>query len=451
MKPINDISTVYFIGIGGIGMSALARYMLQLGKVVMGYDLTPTRLTDQLISEGMAIAFEDRKELVSSLGLEHERTLVVWTPAIPINNTILTWFKENDYQMVKRAELLGEVTRNTLCLAVAGTHGKTTTSTILGHIMASCGQPVTAFLGGIAENYHSNFICKGAAISVVEADEYDRSFLMLEPDIACITSMDADHLDIYGDSSQLQASFNLFADLVPDKENLLVNKGLPVSGRTVSVNEHADFYAANIRIRNGRYLFDFHAPETALYDLEFIMPGLHNLHNAVTALGMAILAGTPTHCLPEALKTFKGISRRFSYRIDREDLVLIDDYAHHPSELDALYQALCERYPEERKLIVFQPHLYSRTRDFADGFAASLARFDQVLLLEIYPAREKAIPGITSHWLLDQIELDNKALITKQELPLQMGLSDCRIKCMVGAGDIGSEVEKLTRYLENEN
>lgn len=432
-------------------MSSLARYMLKLGKNVLGYDLTATELTDRLISEGAKISFQDNAEKVTGLSLDPNNTLVVRTPAIPKQNNILTFFNKSKFEVVKRAELLGEITRDTLCLAVAGTHGKTTTSAILGHLMASCDQPVTAFLGGIAENYQSNFIYRGDKIAVVEADEYDRSFLTLKPDIACVTSMDADHLDIYGDSLQIEEGFKMFAGLLSEPDNLIVQKGLDLPGRTVSVSEKADFYAGNIRIANGKYRFDFYGPQVVLRDLEFIMPGLHNLQNAVTALGMAITAGTPTHCLPKALKTFKGIARRFSYRIDRDDLVLIDDYAHHPSELEALYQALQERYPRDKKLIVFQPHLYSRTRDFAQGFASSLARFDEVLLLEIYPARELAISGVTSSWLLDQIPNENKAVVAKADLTSRLAGSNCRIKCIVGAGDIGMEVEHITKHLSNAN
>jgi len=432
-------------------MSSLARYMLKLGKNVLGYDLTATELTDRLISEGAKISFQDNAEKVTGLSLDPNNTLVVRTPAIPKQNNILTFFNKSKFEVVKRAELLGEITRDTLCLAVAGTHGKTTTSAILGHLMASCDQPVTAFLGGIAENYQSNFIYRGDKIAVVEADEYDRSFLTLKPDIACVTSMDADHLDIYGDSLQIEEGFKMFAGLLSEPDNLIVQKGLDLPGRTVSVSEKADFYAGNIRIANGKYRFDFYGPQVVLRDLEFIMPGLHNLQNAVTALGMAITAGTPTHCLPKALKTFKGIARRFSYRIDRDDLVLIDDYAHHPSELEALYQALQERYPRDKKLIVFQPHLYSRTRDFAQGFARSLARFDEVLLLEIYPARELAISGVTSSWLLDQIPNENKAVVAKADLTSHLAGSNCRIKCIVGAGDIGMEVEHITKHLSNAN
>ena len=316
--------------------------------------------------------------------------------------------------------------------------------------------PVTAFLGGITENYNSNFISKGTAITVVEADEFDRSFLTLKPDIACITSMDADHLDIYGDASALEASFLDFADLVADKNKLLHKKGLPLQGQSIALEEPAAYQGKNIRIENGAYKFDFIAPEVTLCDVSFCLPGHHNLYNAVTALSMAILAGAPSHLLKEALSKFKGVARRFSYRIRRDDLVLIDDYAHHPTELDALFQGVNEMYPEDQKLIVFQPHLFSRTRDFIDGFAESLARFNQVLLLDIYPAREAPIDGVNSSCLLEKIkkiaiDVDNISLVSKESLAGELKKSSCRVKLLVGAGDIGAEVSQITKILKHEN
>lgn len=447
MKPLENISNVYFVGIGGIGMSALARYVLLLGKSIYGYDKTPTILTEELSKEGMKITFKDSISEISK-ELSKDNTLVVYTPAIPKDSVILNHFTSEGFEVVKRAKLLGEVTKNTLCLAVAGTHGKTTTSAILGHLMAECNMPVTAFLGGIAENYNSNFISKGTEITVVEADEFDRSFLQLQPDIACVTSMDADHLDIYGDASTIEDSFKEFSKLIQNKNYLLHKKGLPLDGQTVAIEEDADFEAQNVRIENGTYVFDLKTPKETIKNLQFIIPGHHNLHNAVTALGMAISAGTPTPGLPKALLSFKGVQRRFSYKIKTEDLVLIDDYAHHPTEIDALFQAVSEMYPNDKKVIVFQPHLFSRTRDFGDGFAKSLSQFDEVLLLDIYPARELPIDGIHSEWLLNKILNPKKALINKQALGKTLKSSSCKVKLMVGAGDIGSEVEKVTQYLK---
>lgn len=451
MNKLQNIQNFYFVGIGGIGMSSLARYFKSQGKNVFGYDKTPSEITEALISEDISIQFE---EIVLNLPKEiqtKEKTLIVYTPAIPKTNKILSWFYSEKYTITKRATLLGEITKNTICLAVAGTHGKTTTSAILGHLLADCNMPVTAFIGGIAENYNSNFIYKGNELMVVEADEFDRSFLQLSPDIACITSMDADHLDIYKDVTTIENAFIEFSGLLPNKENLLYKKGLQLEGKTVSVDETADFEARNIRIENGSYVFDLKTPSEVIKNLRFILPGRHNMFNAVTALGMAILAGTPTHCLPKALQSFKGVKRRFSYKIKSDDLVLIDDYAHHPTEIDALYQAVSELYPNKKKLMVFQPHLYSRTRDFASGFAKSLSQFNEVILLEIYPAREKPIPGITSQNLLKKIKCDNKKIVTKQELPKEIKKSVCVVKLLVGAGDIGAEVDRITKYLKNEN
>jgi len=450
LKELKDIQNIYFVGVGGIGMSALARYVKMLGKEVFGYDKTPTNLTDELIDEGVDITFIDAVSEIDLTLIDPTNTLVIYTPAIPENNQILQFFSANKYNVLKRAEFLGEVTKNTMCLAVAGTHGKTTTSAILGHILAECNMPVTAFLGGIAENYNSNFICRGTEITVVEADEFDRSFLQLSPDIACITSMDADHLDIYGDTVSIERSFVEFAELIPKKENLLVKKGLPLKGKSVAVNESADYEAQNVRIENGSYVFDLKTPSDLIIDLQFSLPGHHNLYNAVTALGMAISAGTPTPCLPKALRSFRGVQRRFSYKIKLDDLVLIDDYAHHPTEIDALFQAVSELYPNDGKLIVFQPHLYSRTKDFVDGFAESLSRFDEVLLLDIYAAREEPINGVTSEWLCDKISVKNKKVISKIMLPESVQKSRCKIKLMVGAGDIGAEVDKVTKYVRDE-
>lgn len=450
MNNPNNIATFYFVGIGGIGMSALARYFRMQGKSVFGYDKTVTDLTDELISEGMGISFIDEVSEIPEIVLNKENVLVVYTPAVPKNNKILNYFSSEGYTIVKRAQLLGEISKNTLCLAVAGTHGKTTTSAILGHLMAACGMPVTAFLGGIAENYNSNFIYNGSEITVVEADEFDRSFLQLRPDIACITSMDADHLDIYGDVSEIQSAFRSFAGLVETQENILVKRGLELSGMTVAVEEAADYEAINVRIENGAYRFDLSTPNEVLKDLSFALPGRHNLTNAVMALGMAMLAGAPIDKLASALASFTGVKRRFSYKIRTDALVLIDDYAHHPAEIDALFHAVDEMYPQNQKQIVFQPHLFSRTRDFGEEFARSLSQFDEVVLLDIYPAREEPIEGIDSEWLLDKITGEKKRLVFKSALPEVLLKSSARIKLMVGAGDIGAEVNKITQKLKNE-
>ncbi len=465
MSILNNIQTIYFIGIGGIGMSALARFAKLKGLNVCGYDKTETSLTKTLVSEGITVGYVDEISALPENITNKQNTLVIYTPAIPKDNVIFNWFLAENYTMMKRAKLLGEITKDTLCLAVAGTHGKTTTSAILGHLLAACDMPVTAFLGGIAENYKSNFISRGTEITVVEADEFDRSFLTLSPDIACVTSMDADHLDIYGSAQEIEKSFTDFASLLPKKENLLYKKGLPLNGQSLAIEEDADFEAQNVRIENGAYIFDLKTPNQKLTDLQFFLPGHHNLHNAITAVGMALLADAPIALLPKALSSFKGVERRFSYKIRRDNLVLIDDYAHHPTEINALFQAVAEMYPGDEKLIVFQPHLFSRTKDFADGFAESLAQFDQILLLDIYPAREKPVEGVSSDWLLSKIFDVIKAspversrnlheiakLINKTELISEIKKSKCRVKLLVGAGDIGAEVEFITKTLSDEN
>ena len=443
---LNQIHNVYFVGIGGIGMSALARYFQNIGKNVSGYDKTQTMLTDELIAAGMDIHFEDNINLIPA-DYYVENTLVIITPAVPISHSEWNFFLERDFVVKKRAEVLGIITKDTFCFAVAGTHGKTTTSSILGHILYESGADVTAFLGGIVENYQSNLIGSGKTVTVVEADEFDRSFLHLHPNIACVTSMDADHLDIYGDKNAIEDSFREFASKVVDKESLFVPKGLPLEGITVGINENAIYKAFNIRIEKSFYVFDVETPSEIIKDLRFGLPGRHNLMNAMMALAMAKTYGTPTASLAKALASFKGIQRRFSYQIRTEDLVYIDDYAHHPTEINAVHQAVRELYPDQKVLAIFQPHLYSRTKDFADDFAGSLAQFDEILLLDIYPARELPMEGITSSWLLSKIDNPTKNLISKSELIPAILASKAKIIVTIGAGDIGELVPKIKQAL----
>jgi UDP-N-acetylmuramate--alanine ligase len=443
---LNQIHNVYFIGIGGIGMSALARYFQNIGKNVSGYDKTPTMLTDELIAGGMSIHFEDNISLIPA-DYYTENTLVIITPAVPVTHSEWNYFLERNYTVKKRAEVLGIITKDTFCFAVAGTHGKTTTSSILGHILYESGADVTAFLGGIVENYHSNLIGNGKTVTVVEADEFDRSFLHLHPDIACVTSMDADHLDIYGDKSAIEDSFREFAAKVTNKKNLFVPKGLPLDGLTTGIEEEATYKAFNIRIENGFYVFDVQTPSDTIQNLQFGLPGRHNLMNALMALAMAKTYGTPTESIAKALASFKGIQRRFSYQIKSDDLVYIDDYAHHPTEINAVHQAVRELYPNEKVLAIFQPHLFSRTKDFVDDFAKSLSQFDEILLLDIYPARELPMEGITSNWLLSKMENPNKKLISKADLIPTILANDAKIIVTIGAGDIGELVPNIKKAL----
>lgn len=371
----------------------------------------------------------------------------MYTPAVPKNHLQLNYFKDNGYTVLKRAEVLGEITKNTFCLAVAGTHGKTTTSSILGHIMQP--EKATSFLGGIAENYNSNLILGGDEVSVVEADEFDRSFLKLSPNIACVTSMDADHLDIYGENELLQQSFRDFAGKVSD--TLIVAKGLPLEGLTYAVEEAADYKAYNVKIEAGKYVFDVKTPTSEIKNIAFHLPGNHNMMNALAALAIADVYGVSLEKIKKQLGTFKGVQRRFSYKIKTEDVVLIDDYAHHPTEIKAVAQSVREMYPKEKVLAVFQPHLYSRTRDFVDDFAEALSLFDEVLLLDIYPARELPIKGVTSNWLLEKITIDTKKLVSKEKLSNEIIKSESKIVAMLGAGDIGLLVDEVKNKLEEKH
>ena len=447
---LNQIHNVYFIGIGGIGMSALARYFKSIGKNVSGYDKTETELTNELIESGIDIHFEDEISLIPT-DYYIENTLVVITPAVPQSHSQWNYFLEREFVVKKRAEVLGLITKDTFCFAVAGTHGKTTTSSILGHILYQSGADVTSFLGGIVENYNSNLIGSGKTITVVEADEFDRSFLHLYPNIACVTSMDADHLDIYGDSAAIEASFLEFANKITDKSQLFIAKNLNLEGVSVAVNEVADFKAFNVRIENGNYVFDVQTPTEVISNLQFGLPGKHNLTNALMALAMAKTFGTSNDDIAAALKSFKGIKRRFSYQIKESNLVYIDDYAHHPTEIDAVFQAVSELYPNQKVVAIFQPHLFSRTRDFADGFAKSLSKFDEVLLLDIYPARELPIEGITSSWLLDKMTNNDKKVVSKTDLISEILKSEAKIIVTIGAGDIGELVPSIKDALENNN
>ncbi len=447
---LNQIHNVYFIGIGGIGMSALARYFKSIGKNVSGYDKTETELTNELIESGIDVHYKDEIGLIPN-DYYIENTLVVITPAVPITHSQWNYFLEREFIVKKRAEVLGLITKDTFCFAVAGTHGKTTTSSILGHILYQSGADVTSFLGGIVENYNSNLIGTGKTITVVEADEFDRSFLHLYPNIACVTSMDADHLDIYGDSAAIEASFLEFANKITDKRKLFITKDLDLEGVTVAVNENADYKAFNVRIENGNYVFNVQTPTEVISDLQFGLPGKHNLTNALMALAMAKTFGTSNDAIAAALKSFKGIKRRFSYQIKESNIVYIDDYAHHPTEIDAVFQALSELYPSQKVLAIFQPHLFSRTKDFGDGFAESLSKFDEVLLLDIYPARELPIEGITSGWLLDKMTNNDKKVVSKKDLITEILKSDAKIIVTIGAGDIGELVPSIKQALQNKN
>jgi len=447
---LKNISKVYFIGIGGIGMSALAHYFHANGYEVAGYDKTPSAVTQSLVDVGIEVSYKDSDNSILEKYPNKEKTLVVYTPAVPDSFGELLRFRESAYHLKKRAEVLGMIANSTYTLAVAGTHGKTTTSSILGHLLAYTKAPVTAFIGGITNNYNSNLIQQGNEVVVVEADEFDRSFLQLSPNIACITSMDPDHLDIYENQEDFENTFKEFGSKV-SSDQLFIKNGLPLKGNTVGIEDDAMYSAQNISIANGSYIFDFTHPKGVIEKMSFGLPGRHNLFNAVTALSMALAYGVTSELLPSALQTYTGVNRRFSYRINTESFVLIDDYAHHPTEIAAVYQSVKEMYPEETVLAVFQPHLYSRTQDFMTDFATELSRFDEVALLDIYPARELPIKGVSSEVLLEKIAIKEKAIVSKENLQKTVDESIHKIVVFMGAGDIGVEVLKITKELANAN
>lgn len=447
-----NYNNFYFIGIGGIGMSALARYFHSLGKKVLGYDKTETKLTRKLKEEGIEITFTDEisQEIKT---LKKEDTLVIFTPAIK-QLGILDYFQNNGFEVMKRAKVLGLITQNTECIAVAGTHGKTTTSSLVAHLCKEADLPFSGFLGGISENFGSNFIFNDNQYSVLEADEYDRSFLNLSPNWAIITSTDADHLDIYGDTATIEEGFNEFANLVPSDKQLFVRKGIKINrnAQTYAVNEKADYYSDNLKLVGDTITFDFHLPNGETYPFEWEIPGIHNVENATGALALLHNLGVEIEVLQKALASFKGIKRRYTKHIFPSGKIYIDDYAHHPTELNAVIGSIKTFYPDKKLLVAFQPHLFSRTKDFADGFAESLAQADELLLLDIYPARElqENFSGITSEWLIKKVNLQNKENCTLAEAFGKIKEKDFDILLTVGAGNIDTLYDGVVEWLSNE-
>lgn len=447
LKEINikKIDTVYFIGIGGIGMSALARYFKYAGKKVLGYDRIKTDLTRQLQKEGIPITYEDSlKTLPAYLNLND--SLIVYTPAIPKNHVQTNELIKRGFPLYKRSEILGMITQNTTCIAVSGTHGKTSTASLLGHILYENNIKSTAFFGGICENYQSNLILGGNEYSVVEADEFDRSFLKLSPDIIIITSMDADHLDIYGAHDELEKSFQEFVGKLSETGRLITRKKLPIQGTTYAIDGKADMAAQNIRIKNGIFIFDVLHEGSTHYDFELSLPGKHNIENALAAITVARILGLSFEEIRASIKTFRGIKRRFSIHYNKKR-VYIDDYAHHPAELDAVINTVKELFIEKKLLVVFQPHLYSRTRDFAEAFAKSLSQADELIIMDIYPARELPIEGITSKWLLSKISLANKQLANRTSVLDKIKASDFEVLLTAGAGNIDTLVTPIKKWL----
>ncbi len=446
---------VYFVGIGGIGMAALARYFLAKGYPVAGYDRTSSALTAALVAEGAVVTYTDSVETIPVQFTDRATTLVVYTPAIPHDNAILSFFRDGNFDLHKRAEVLGLITRSSRGLCFAGTHGKTTTSSMAAHIMHTCSVGCNAFLGGILRNYNSNLLLSPTSpYSVIEADEYDRSFHHLSPYIAVITATDPDHLDIYGTEEAYLESFAHFTELIKEGGALLVHEGLKLVPRTPKgvktytySRDHGDFHAANIRRRNGTIMFDFIYPEGTIADIELGVPVEINIENAIAALAACYLTGDMEPAKArEAMRTFMGPKRRFEFHLKQQGpdgKVIIDDYAHHPDELKASICSVKALYPDRRLTVAFQPHLYTRTRDFATEFADALSFADEVVLLDIYPARELPIPGVTSRIIFDQIKSPRKVMISKENLVETMKNLNFEVLMTAGAGDIELELPAL--------
>ncbi len=458
---IKDIKTAYFLGIGGIGMSAIARYFNHLGIKVMGYDKTPTTLTNELIKEGIDIHFEDLGDNIQHLTFNIQNLLVVLTPAIPPNHQEWAWFKNNGFTILKRSQVLGLISQNHQTIGVAGTHGKTTTSTLIAHILKQSSVDCSAFLGGISTNYNTNLLLANQPINqstnqpivVIEADEFDRSFLTLYPTISIITSTDADHLDIYGEHNELKKSFLDYTNRLVTGGTLIIKKELDlindvtVNYITYSIESEADVYAKNILITKGNYTFDLVYKGNEINNLQLGIPGLHNVENAVAACAACLMSGVSELELRNALLGFKGVKRRFEYIIKNDYQIYIDDYAHHPEELRAIISSVKNMFPTHEIVVAFQPHLFSRTRDFVDGFAESLSLANEVFLLDIYPARELPIEGITSKIIFDKMTC-KKHLVSRNELLEAVKTNQPKVFLTLGAGDIDLLINPIKEILE---
>jgi UDP-N-acetylmuramate--alanine ligase len=451
----DKIKYVHFVGIGGIGMSALARYFNFLGKKVSGYDKTSTDLTRELEAEGMVVYHEENVLLIPRCIREDvlsEENLFIFTPAIPSDHAELVYLKEEGAVLHKRAAILGFISEDLPTVAIGGTHGKTTTTSLLTFICKTAGLPFISFVGGINENFNSNLVIQGdPEFMITEADEYDRSFLKLHPTYAILTSMDADHLDIYQSPDAMTESFKLFAGLVGEKGLLLLqhklNKKIGYQKHlTYGLTNDADFRAEQVTFENAHFQFDFKGKGQHIEGIHLSLPGYHNLENAVAATAMALNLGVQKEAIKEALSTYKGVKRRFEYHINNKDLIYIDDYAHHPEEINAVVSSLRKMYPGKKITGIFQPHLFSRTRDLAEGFARSLEKLDELFLLDIYPAREKPMPGISSAWLLEQVDLENKQTCHKNDLMEKLEKTRPEILLTIGAGDIDQLVKVIKKH-----
>lgn len=453
MKDLKQIQAVYLIGIGGIGMSALARYFHAQGKKVGGYDRTSTALTAELESSGISVHYSDSTSSIAEPFKIAESTLIIYTPAVPESHSELSFFKSNGFEVLKRSQVLGALSKTYETIAVAGTHGKTTTSSIIAHLLKTSSRDCNAFLGGISSNYNTNLLTStNSNLMVVEADEFDRSFLTLSPNLAIITSVDADHLDIYGSADEMLNSFHDFTECISTNGTLIYRLGLPFSESTkqrftYSVSEQSDYYTSNLSIASGRYSFNIHSPSRTIEDLTFGMPGLHNLENAVAAFAAVDQLGLSDSEIREGFASYKGVKRRFDVHINTKELVYIDDYAHHPTEISACLHSVRELFPGRKVKGIFQPHLFSRTKDHMDEFATSLSELDEVTLLDIYPAREEPIAGITSSALLERISSDVKELVSKSSAVDQLSAGSLDILLTMGAGDIDQLVAPIKSKL----
>ncbi len=457
-----QLRNIYFLGIGGIGMSAIARWFNVNGYRVAGYDRSPTPLTEALQGEGIAIHFEDDVAQIPAEILAHrDATLVVRTPAVPADHAEWNFLEKEDFQILKRAQVLGLLAQHMFLIAVAGTHGKTTTSSMVAHVLRHAGRNCTAFLGGITQNYGTNFLLNEETtdlrnvLCVVEADEFDRSFLTLFPDVAIVTSTDADHLDIYGDGAQVLDSFGKFVGQIKPEGQLFQRKGLSLAPKTsAAVQEYGldegDFSAQNVRIAEARFVFDIRHPDGLCEGVALQLPGFHNVENATAAFAACRAVGLSPEEIRAGLNTYLGVKRRFEYHVRRPDRVYIDDYAHHPTEIEAFLKSVRALYPGRKITAVFQPHLFSRTRDFLDGFAEALGLADELLLLDIYPAREQPIPGVTSKLLLEKMPLENKQIYTKAGVLEYLLAHPAEVLVTIGAGDIDQLIEPLREMLRSE-
>lgn len=454
---MKQYGSLYFIGAGGIGMSALVRYFLAKGYRVAGYDRTSSPLTEALQSEGLEIVYDESVDLIPDYCRDPKTTLVVYTPAIPATHAGLLYFREHGFKVVKRAELLGLITQSSKGLCFSGTHGKTTTSSMAAHIFHESPIGCNAFLGGILRNYNSNLILSDhSPFTVIEADEYDRSFHWLHPYMAVVTATDPDHLDIYGTEEAYLESFAHFTSLIQPGGCLVIKKGIKLVPRvqegvkvyTYSARDGGDFHADNIRVGNGTILFDFVAPDGVVADVELGVPVDINIENAVAAMAIARLNGVADDDMRRAMASFKGAKRRFEFWVKRDDRVMIDDYAHHPDELKASIRSVRALYPGRKLTVIFQPHLYSRTRDFAPQFAEALSMADQVILLDIYPARELPIPGVTSQLIFDRITCRDKELCLREKLLERIKECNFDILLTMGAGDIDRLLPEIASIVE---